>query len=99
MEVLERVSQSGSHAASYLKQTKAYMSEDGEVTVFVPDSFTMLMVDKPDVRASVRAGLSRCLGRELGETQFHVELSKQALPEDDSDYIIDEILKKTTKGI
>jgi DNA polymerase-3 subunit gamma/tau len=95
MEVLERVSQSGGHSASYLKQTKAYMSEDGEIRVFVPDSFTMLMVDTPDVRASVRASLSRCLGREVSEKQFHIELSKQALPEDDSDYIIDEILKKT----
>ncbi len=95
MEVLERVSQSGCHASSYLKQTKAYMSEDGEVTVYAADTFTLLMVDKPDVRASVRAALSRCLGREVSEKQFHVELSKQPLPEDDGDYMIDEILKKT----
>jgi DNA polymerase-3 subunit gamma/tau len=95
MEVLERVSQSGGNASSYLKQTKAYMSAEGEVTVYVPDSFTMLMVDTPTVRTSVRAALSRCLGRDLSEKQFHIELAAKALPEDDGDYMIDEILKKT----
>ena len=94
MEVIERVSQSGGNVSSYLKQTKAYISEDGSITVYVSDSFTMLMVDKPTVRSSLRVALSLCLKREIAEQQLHIELSKQKLPEDDGDYMIEEILKK-----
>lgn len=94
MEVIERVSQSGGNTSSYLKQTRAYMAEDGSVTVYVADPFTMLMVDTPQVRAALRAALSICLGRELAENQLHIVLSKKPLPKDEEDYMIDEILKK-----
>jgi len=93
-EVIERVSQSGGNTSSYLKQTRAYMTEDGEITVYVTDAFTMLMVDTPQVRAALRASLAICLSREVAEHQLHIELSKKPLPEDEDAYIIDEILKK-----
>ncbi len=94
MEVIERVSQSGGNIDSYLKQTRAYTAEDGSVTVYVTDDFTMLMVDTPKVRTALRAALSLCLGRELAEGQLHIELSKKPLPGEEEDYVIDEILKK-----
>ena len=70
------------------------MTEDGEITVYVTDAFTMLMVDTPQVRAALRASLAICLSREVAEHQLHIELSKKPLPEDEDAYIIDEILKK-----
>ncbi|MBO5306073.1 MAG: hypothetical protein J6B12_04855, partial [Clostridia bacterium] len=94
MEVIERVSQSGGNADSYLKQARAYMAENGEITVYVTDDFTMLMVDTPKVRAALRASLAICLGREVAEKQLHIEFSKKPLPEEEDAYIIDEILKK-----
>ena len=94
MEVLDRVEQSGGHAASYLKQTRAFVGDDGSVTVCVSDPFTMTMVDVPEVRANVRAALSLCLKREIAENLLHIELTKTPLPEEDGDFIIDEILKK-----
>ena len=93
-EVIERVSQAGGNDSAYLKQTKAYVEEDGSITICMTDPFTMLMVDKPDVRAAVRAALSICLRREVTERELHVKLSDKPLSENDQAVEIDEILKR-----
>ncbi len=94
MEALERIAQSGGHTSSYLKQAKAYMAEDGSITVYVLDPFTLSMVDNPETRKAIRAALSICLKREIMENQLRIEFSPQPLPEDEGDYNIDDILKK-----
>ena len=82
-EVIDRVSQSDNRAASYLKQTRAFVVDNGEIKVYVPDSFTMMMVDGSGVKDSLRASLSMCLKREIGDAQLSFELAPQNLPEED----------------
>ena len=95
IEALERVAQTESRTASYLKQARAYMAEDGVITVYFTDTFTMSMVNTPNVLSTVRAALSICLGREITPEQLRMEYSPKPLPEEDGDAMINEILKKT----
>ena len=57
------------------------------------DSFTMGMVNSPKVKEEVRAALSYCLGREIPEQALTLEVAHNALPEDEADLVIDELLK------
>ncbi len=95
IEALERVAQTDNRTASYLKQARAYMAEDGTVSVYFTDTFTMSMVNTPNVLNTVRASLSICLGREIAADQLRMEYSPKPLPEEDGDAMINEILKKT----
>ena len=95
IEALERVAQTDTRTASYLKQSRAYMGEDGVVTVYFADTFTMSMVNKPTVLDTVRASLSICLGCEIAADQLRMEYSPKPLPEEEGDAMINEILKKT----
>ncbi len=92
-EVIDRVEQSGGHAASYLRQTRAYTDDDGRVIVRIGDPFTMLMVNTPEVRESLRAALTLCLGREIPENMLVMEQASVNTADED-DILIDEILKK-----
>ena len=95
IEAIERIAQTDNRTASYLKQARAYMAEDGMVLVYFTDTFTMSMVNTPSVLNTVRASLSLCLGREIAPEQLRMEYSPSPLPEEDGDAMINEILKKT----
>ena len=95
IEALERVAETDVRSASYLKQARAYMSEDGTVTVYFTDTFTMSMVNVPGVLNTLRASLSICLGREIAPDRLRMEYTPKPLPEEDGDAMINEILKKT----
>ena len=90
-EVIERVAQSDNRSASYLKQTKAFVSGDG-IKVYVPDSFTLMMIDGSGAKDSLRAALSMCLKREVKDSQLKFELSPGNLPED-NDSALDELMQ------
>ena len=93
VEAIERIGQSDSASAGFLKLAKAYMNESGSVKVLFGDSFTMGMVNSPKVKEEVRAALSYCLGREIPEQALTLEVAQNALPEDEADLVIDELLK------
>ncbi len=93
-EVLDRVSQSDNRAASYLRQTRAFVADSGIVKIFVPDSFTMMMIDGSGAKDSLRAALSMCLKREVGDSQLIFELAPKDLKEM-SDEALERMIKNT----
>ncbi len=93
IEVVDRVDQSHSSTAGFLKLAKAYVGESGEIKVLFPDEFSLGMVDAPKVKSEVRAALSFCLGHEVLETMLTFEVRHEALPDDESDLVLDELLK------
>ena len=82
-EVVDRVSQSDSRSASYLRLTKAYVLGDGSIKIYVPDSFTMMMIDNSGTKDSLRAALSVCLKREIPDAKLSFEEKNDELPDDD----------------
>lgn len=93
-EVLDRVAQSDNRAASYLRQTRAFVADSGIVKIFVPDSFTMMMIDGSGAKDSLRAALSMCLKREVGDSQVIFELAPKDLKEM-SDEALERMIKNT----
>ena len=76
--------------------TKAYSDPDGNIHILVPDSFTMMMIDKRETRDQVRAALSICLKKEIGEKAIAFECVASGLPENEEDLILDQIIQKAT---
>ena len=95
-EVIERIAKTTPSNASYLKQTKAYVDADGNIKVLVSDFFTMMMIKERGIREQVRAALSVCLKREISESALTIEEVKEALPENDGDLLLDQIIKNAT---
>ncbi len=93
IEAVERVAQTAPAAAAFLKLAKAYIGENGNVKVLFADAFSMGMVDNPAVHSNVRAALSLCLGRDIPASGLIFEVSAKALPDDEADLILDELLK------
>ena len=93
VEAIERVGQNDSASAGFLKLAKAYMNENGSVKVLFGDAFTMGMVNNPKVKGELRAALSYCLGREIPEHLLAFEVASSALPDDEADLVIDELLR------
>jgi len=93
VEAIARVGNTDGAAASYLKQTKAYIDGENKIHVLAPDPFTLMMVEGARTRNSVRAALSVCLKREIPDSALLFERSDSALPENEEDLIIDQILQ------
>ncbi len=93
IEAVDRIEQNNPSAAAFLKLAKAYSGEDGSIKILFSDPFSMGMVDNPKVRADVRASLSFCLKRDIAEEKLFFEVISKALPDDETDLILDEILK------
>ena len=93
VEAIARVANTDGAAASYLKQTKAYTDSEGKIHILVPDPFTMMMVEGARTRNSVRAALSVCLKREIPDSALLFERSDSALPDDEEDLMIDQIIQ------
>ena len=93
-EVLDRVAQSDNRSASYLRQTRAFVAEDGSVKILVPDSFTLMMIDGSGAKDSLRAALSMSLKREVGDSQLVFELAPKDLREM-SDEALERMIKNT----
>lgn len=91
-EVIERVAQSDNRVASYLKQTKAFVVGGECVKVYVPDSFTMMMIDNSGAKDTLRAALSMCLKRDVKDTQLSFELMTEKIIDDD-DSVLDTLVQ------
>ena len=92
-EVLDRVAQSDNRSASYLRQTRAFVADNGMVKILVPDSFTLMMIDGSGAKDSLRAALSISLKRDVGDSQLVFELAPKDLRE-----MSDEALERMIKN-
>ena len=92
-DVADRLSQIDSQLGSYMKISRAYISDDGHIKVLIPDGFTLLMMGDEKKREAVRAALSVCLKREISKENLKFDLSTSALSDNEEDLTIDEILK------
>ncbi len=92
-EVIDRVGQSDNRVASYLRQTRAFVVDGENIKIYVPDPFTMMMIDGSGAKDLVRAALSMCLKREVRDAQLAFEAKPNDLP-DDVD-ALDEIIKNS----
>ncbi len=91
MEVAERVGRGDASLPGFLKQARAYTTEDGSVVVRFANAFALSMLDRGDVRDRLRMAISTVLRREVGDRMLIMEVADQK--EDAS--VIDEILDST----
>ena len=94
-EVIDRVAESDASVGAYLKQAKAYVDAEGAVKVLFTDSFSMMVIQNQKVRNQLRAALSVCLKKEVGESALTIELTEAQLPDDDGDLMLDQIIQNT----
>ena len=87
MEVVERINRSAPMTASFVKSSRAYMTDDGNVIVRFENEFGKLMLDQPEAKDRLRAALSAVLKREVDKVTLEV-VGKTAKAS-----VIDEILE------
>ena len=73
-EAVDRVRDTSRMAASFLVSAKAYTTEDGRVVVKLESDFVRSMVSREGAPEALRAALSVCLGRKLGESDILYEV-------------------------
>ena len=80
-EAVDRVRDTSRMAASFLISAKAYTTEDGRVVVKLDSDFVRTMVSREGAPEALRAALSVCLGRKLGESDVLYEVESTAKSE------------------
>ena len=80
-EAVDRVRDTSRMAASFLISAKAYTTEDGRVVVKLDSDFVRTMVSREGAPEALRAALSVCLGRKLGESDVLYEVESAAKSE------------------
>ena len=89
MEVVERISRSAPMVASFVRNTRAFTTEDGAVVVQFDNEFGMRMMEQGDSRDRLRSAVSTVLRREVTDKQLLMEVvGKSAAPS-----VLDEILE------
>ena len=89
MEVVERVSRSTQMMASFLRNTRAFTTENDCVVVQFDNEFGMRMMEQGDSRDRLRSAVSAVLRREVTDKQLLMELiGKSAAPS-----VMDEIIE------
>ena len=73
-EAVDRVRDTSRMAASFLVSAKAYTTEDGRVVVKLESDFIRSMVSREGAPEALRAALSVCLNRKLGEADILYEV-------------------------
>ena len=73
-EAVDRVRATSPMAASFLVSAKAYTTENGGVVVKLESDFIRSMISREGAPEALRAALSVCLGRKLGETDIQYEV-------------------------
>jgi hypothetical protein len=89
MEVVERISRSAPMTASFVKSSRAFTTEEGNVIVRFDNVFAMHMMEKDKERDHLRAALSAVLRREVGDRA----LTFEALGSKQDRNVIDEIIE------
>ncbi len=69
-ELAERACSGNGGALGFLKMGRAYTSEDGKVHIRFLNQFPITMVNKPDIRESLRSVLCIKLGRSLNDSDI-----------------------------
>ncbi len=80
MEVVERVGRSEPMAAGFIKNTRAFTTEDGKVIVRFDGEFALHMMEQGSSRDRLRGAISNVLRREVGDREliFEVEGRREA---------------------
>jgi len=89
MEVVERIMRSDPMEASFVKNSRAYTTEDGAVIVRFDSDFSMQMMQRDDSRDRLRAAISAVLRREVGDRMLTMEVLGKAAEASVIDEIID----------
>ena len=90
MEVADKLSQTDIPASSFVKNAKAYESEDGTVIFRFDGDFAISMLTRPKTKDAFIASLSSALGRPINEASVKLELQKKG--EESEDDLLDELL-------
>ncbi len=90
MEIAEKLSMTDIPAASFLKSSKMFEGENGEVLIKLSNDFAISMLSKPKTKEALLASLSAALNRPIADSSVKIEKSSS---EDEKQYdILDELL-------
>ena len=89
MEVVERVSRSAPMAASFVKASRAFTTEDERVIVRFDNDFAMRMMEQDEARDRLRAAVSTVLRHEVGDRALIFE----TVGKGETRSVIDEIIE------
>ncbi|MBQ7335484.1 MAG: DNA polymerase III subunit gamma/tau [Clostridia bacterium] len=89
MEVVERISRSTPMTASFVKSSRAYTTEDGNVIIHFDNDFSMQMMEQGESRDRLRAAVSAVLRREVGDRALIFEVAGKT----EGRSVIDEIIE------
>ena len=87
MEVVERISRSAPMTASFVKTSRAFSTESGEIIIRFDNEFGKMMMESADSQNKLRAALTTVLKREIDRVTLEVA-GKQT-----QSSVIDEILE------
>ena len=88
MEVVERMGRSDPMNAGFIKDVRAYTTDDGEVVLRFENEFTLRMMERDAVRDRLRMAISAVLRREVGDRMLIME----AVASESERSLIDEII-------
>ncbi len=74
MEVVERISRSAPMTASFIKASRAFITEDDGVVVRFDNEFGKTMMEQSEARDRLRGALSAVLRREIGDRSLVLEV-------------------------
>ena len=89
MEVVERITRSSPMEAGFVKNSRAYTTENGAVIVRFDSDFSMQMMSRDDSRDRLRMAISTVLRREVGDRMLTMEVAGKAAEVSVIDEIID----------
>jgi hypothetical protein len=88
MEVVERMGRSDPMNAGFIKDVRAYTTDDGAVVLRFENEFTLRMMERDAVRDRLRMAISAVLRREVGDRMLIME----AVASESERSLIDEII-------
>ena len=90
MEVVERMGRSDPMNAGFIKDVRAYTTDDGAVVLRFENEFTLRMLERDAVRDRLRMAISAVLRREIGDKMLIMEVTGAHEERSLIDEIIDE---------
>jgi len=94
MEVVERITRISPMEAGFVKNSRAYTTEDGAVIVRFDSDFSMQMMSRDDSRDRLRMAVSTILRREVGDRMLKMEVAGRAAEAS----VIDEIIEASEEN-
>lgn len=89
MEIVERAGRGDAGLCAYLKNMKAYTSDDGKLFICSDSSFVLGMLDRGDTKDKLRAAISATLRREVTDKEIIYEITERV----SEGSVIDEIME------